>query len=164
MAAPLFPPSDPPPSDPPQSDPIAARLAPGQVLARGVCRALQDLGFAPLPEMVPARGLRVDVMALGPKGEVWVIECKSSRADFTSDRKWAGYLDWCDRFFWAVSPDFPLDLLPADDGLFLADGYGAELCRMAPHHPLAGARRKVVVQSFARQAAQRLARLTDPQS
>ncbi|MEO1794474.1 MAG: MmcB family DNA repair protein, partial [Pseudomonadota bacterium] len=84
---------------------------PGQRLARGVCRHLLDLNFVSVEELTPTRGLRVDVMALGPKGEVWVIECKSSRADFTGDHKWQGYLDWCDRFFWAVDGDFPTDLL-----------------------------------------------------
>ena len=43
---------------------------PGQILARGVCRFLSDaLDFACLEEFVPERGKRVDVMALGPKGE-----------------------------------------------------------------------------------------------
>ena len=85
-------------------------LQPGQLLARGVCRHLRTLDFACAEELVPTRGLRVDVMALGPKGEIWVIECKSSRADFQSDHKWQGYLEWCDRFFWAVDGDFPTDL------------------------------------------------------
>jgi hypothetical protein len=134
----------------------------GPALARGVCRCLTDLGFAPLTEIVPTRGLRVDVMALGPKGEVWVIECKSSRADFLSDQKWQLYLPWCDRFFWAVSPEFPQELLPEGTGLFLADHYGAELVRDAPSDPLPAARRKALVQLFARQAALRLGRLVDP--
>jgi hypothetical protein len=136
--------------------------APGMRLARGVCRYLADTGFAPLTEFAPERGARVDVMALGPKGEVWIIECKSSRADFTSDRKWQSYLAWCDRFFWAVSPDFPVSLLPADTGVMLGDDFGADLVRMAPEIPLAGARRRALTQAFARQAALRLARARDP--
>ena len=137
-------------------------LPPGMVLARGVCRCLTSLGFAPLTEFVPVRGLRVDVMALGPKGEIWVVECKSGRADFQGDRKWQGYLDWCDRFFWAVDPDFPIYILPDATGLMLGDGYGAELVRMAPESRLAPARRKALTQAFARQAAWRLARQVDP--
>ena len=74
-------------------------LQPGQLLARGVSRHLASHGFASVEELVPTRGLRVDVMALGPKGEVWVVECKSSRADFQTDQKWQGYLEWCDRYF-----------------------------------------------------------------
>ena len=138
------------------------RLMPGQLLARGVSRHLLGNDFVTLEEVVPTPGLRVDVMALGPKGEIWVVECKSGRADFLTDRKWQGYLEWCDRFFWAVDADFPTDLLPQGTGLILADGYGAEILRMGPETPLAGARRKMMVQKFARHAALRLQALRDP--
>ena len=142
--------------------PDANHLPPGQRIARGVCRALRDLGFACIEEFVPKRGLRVDILALGPKGELWVIECKSSRADFTSDHKWQGYLEWGDRYFWAVGADFPSELLPEETGLIIADAYGAEVLRMAPEVKLAAARRKVLVQKFARHAAHRLQALRDP--
>lgn len=137
-------------------------LAPGQLLARGVCRHLLGHNFVTVEELVPAGGLRVDVMALGPKGEVWIVECKSSRADFIGDRKWQGYLEWCDRFFWAVDADFPLELLPEDSGLILADPYDAEILRLGPETKLAPARRKVMVQKFARHAALRLQATRDP--
>ena len=142
--------------------PLVPDLMPGQVLARGVARHLASLGWVTVEELVPARGLRVDVMALGPKGEIWVIECKSSRADFMADSKWEGYLEWCDRFFWAVDGDFPVDLLPVDSGLIIADAYDAEIIRMAPEDRLAAARRKVMVQKFATHAARRLHGLRDP--
>ncbi|MBE3639846.1 MmcB family DNA repair protein [Mangrovicoccus sp. HB182678] len=135
---------------------------PGQRLARGTGRHLRDLGFAVLEEFVPARGLRVDVIALGPKGEIWIVECKSGRADFTSDRKWTGYLDWCDRFFWAVDADFPEGLLPPETGLILADAWDAEIVRMGPEARLASARRTALMRGFARQAAWRLQALRDP--
>ena len=137
-------------------------LMPGQLLARGVCRHLLDHGFVTVEELVPCAGLRVDVMALGPKGEIWIVECKSSRTDYISDRKWQGYLEWADRFFWAVDTEFPVDLLPPETGLIMADGYGAEILRMGPATPLAGARRKVITQKFARHAALRLQGLRDP--
>ena len=140
----------------------AASLAPGQLLARGVARHLASIGVASIEEFVPAKGLRVDVMGLGAKGEIWVVECKSGRADFQSDNKWQGYLDWCDRFFWAVDGDFPTDLLPDDTGLIIADGYDAEIIRMGPEARLAPARRKVMVQKFATHAARRLHSLRDP--
>jgi hypothetical protein len=142
--------------------PDMPRALPGQLLARGVSRHLLGHDFVTLEEVVPAPGLRVDVMGLGPRGEIWVVECKSGRADFMTDRKWQGYLDWCDRFFWAVDAGFPTDLLPQDTGLILADGYGAEILRMGPEMPLAAARRKAMVQKFARQAALRLQALRDP--
>jgi hypothetical protein len=137
-------------------------VMPGQRLARGVCRALRSLDFVVVEELVPAPGLRVDVMALGPKGEVWIVECKSGRADYVTDRKWQGYLEWCDRFFWAVDADFPADLLPQGSGLIIADAYDAEILSMGPDTPLAPARRKVMVQKFARHAAARLQALRDP--
>ncbi len=146
--------------DGPASD--TAPLAPGQLLARGVARHLLGHDFVSLQEIVPAPGLRVDVMALGPHGEVWVVECKSSRTDYITDRKWQGYLDWCDRFFWAVDADFPTELLPDETGLMLADSYDAEIVRMGPEAKLAGARRKAVLQKFARHAALRLQTLRDP--
>jgi hypothetical protein len=148
----------------PATDPLLQPLPalPGQRLARGVCRHLTALGYACVEEMVPAPGLRVDVMALGPKGEMWVVECKSGRADFRADRKWQGYLDFCDRFFWAVDADFPTDLLPDGTGLLLADSYDAEILRMGPETPLAGARRRAMLLRFARHAAGRLMVARDP--
>ncbi len=101
-------------------------------------------------------------MGLGPKGELWVIECKSSRADYQSDSKWQGYLEWCDRFFWAVDTDFPTDLLPEETGLIIADAYDAEIIRMSPESKLAPARRKKMIQKFAVDAARRLQTLRDP--
>ncbi|AWI82793.1 hypothetical protein CEW88_03405 [Alloyangia pacifica] len=139
-------------------------MMPGQLLARGVCRHLASLGFAPVEEFVPERGRRVDVMALGPKGEIWVVECKSSRADYMSDGKWQGYLDWCDRYFWAVDELFPTDLLPEGTGLIIADAYDAEILRMAPETKLSGARRNALIRRFAAHAARRLQALRDPEA
>lgn len=137
-------------------------LMPGQLLARGVSRHMRSHDFVTVEELTPTSGLRVDVMALGPKSEIWVIECKSSRADFQSDHKWQGYLEWCDRFFWAVDTDFPTELLPDETGLIIADGYDAEIIRMGPETKLAPTRRKVMVQKFARHAAIRAQYARDP--
>lgn len=146
------------------NSPEGIQMMPGQVLARGVCRHLAGHGFAVVEEFVPERGKRVDVMALGPKGQIWVVECKSSRADFTSDQKWDGYLEWCDRYFWAVDEAFPTDLLPQETGLIIADGYDAEILRMGEERKLAGARRNAVIRRFATHAARRLHALRDPQA
>ncbi len=137
-------------------------MQPGQLLARGVARHLRRYDFACVEEFVPARGLRTDVYAVGPKGEIWVIECKSSRADYLSDHKWQGYLEFCDRFFWAVDRDFPLDLLPEETGLIIADPYDAEVVKMGPESKLAPARRKKMTLKFARDAARRLQGYRDP--
>lgn len=145
-----------------RDDAPTTTLMPGQILARGVCRHLRSHDFVSVEELVPTSGLRVDVMALGPKGEIWIIECKSSRSDFQTDHKWEGYLDWCDRFFWAVDTAFPTDLLPDDTGLMIADAYDAEIVRMGPETKLAPARRKVMTQKFARHAAIRAQSARDP--
>lgn len=137
-------------------------LTPGQMLARGVARHLRTLDFVSVEELVPTSGLRVDVMALGPKDEIWVVECKSGRADFQADQKWQGYLDWCDRFFWAVDLEFPTELLPAETGLIIADGYDAEIVRMPDEDKLPAARRKVMMRKFARHAAVRAQAARDP--
>ncbi|WP_339113286.1 MmcB family DNA repair protein [Thioclava sp. GXIMD2076] len=139
-----------------------SEMQPGQILARGMARALTDLGLASVLEMPLRPRLRADVMALSRKGEIWIIECKSSRADFMSDHKWQGYLDWCDRYYWAVDSDFPQELLPEETGLFIADGYGAEMLREAPEARLAPARRKALTLDFARIAAARLQGYRDP--
>ena len=139
------------------------RRKPGQMLARGVCRHLLGHDFVTVEEFVPAQGLRVDVLALGPKGELWVVECKSGAADYRSDHKWQGYLPYCDRFFWAVDEDFPTDLLPEGTGLIVADAYDGEILRMGPEMRLAPARRRVLVQQFARHAALRWHGLRDPE-
>ncbi len=135
---------------------------PGQQLTRGVARLLLSLGHASLAEFVPQGGLRVDVISISPKGEIWIVECKSSRADFMGDHKWQGYLEWCDRFFWAVDGDFEESLLPETGGLMRADAWGAEIMRMAPEARLAAARRTRLMRDIARVAALRLQALTDP--
>jgi hypothetical protein len=134
----------------------------GRMLARGAARLLASHGFQSLEEFVPASGLRVDLMALGPRSEIWIVECKSGVADFRADRKWQGYLDWCDRFFWAVDSDFPVDLLPDATGLILADDYGGEIVRVSEPRKLSPARRKSLVHGFALTAARRLHHLRDP--
>ena len=139
-------------------------LFPGQRLARGVGRHLRGLDFATLLEFVPSPGLRVDVAALGPRGEIRIVECKSSRTDFVADLKWRGYLDWCDRFFWAVDEAFPTDILPPDAGLIIADAWDAEVQRWPEASPLPGARRKALTLRFARAAAGRLGALVDPEA
>jgi hypothetical protein len=139
-----------------------AASKPGQLLARGVCRHLIGHDFVAVEEFTPARGLRVDVIGLGPKGEIWIVECKSSRADFQGDCKWQGYLEWCDRYFWAVDDAFPTDLLPPETGLIIADSFDAEIVRMGPESRLAPARRKVLTHKFARHAALRWQLARDP--
>jgi hypothetical protein len=139
--------------------PILSRPDVTLLLARGVTRLLLDHGLTPVLEVPLANGRRADVMALGPKGEIWIIETKSCLADYAVDQKWPDYIEYCDRFFFAVTEDFPHELIPENVGLIVADGFGGAILRDSPERPLAGARRKAVTLLFARLAALRLAEL-----
>ena len=130
-------------------------------IARGTLRLLALHDFAGIPEFTLAHGRRADILALGPKGEIWLIEIKSSVQDFRTDEKWEEYLPYCDRFSFSVSPDFPQELIPPDVGLIIADRFGAEILREGPVAPLAAARRKAITLVFARVAARRLHALFD---
>ena len=81
-----------------------------------------------------------------------------------SDSKWQGYLDYCDRFFWAVGPEFPVDLLPEQSGLIIADAWGGEILRYPDESKLAGARRKAMTLKLARDTARRLQAYRDPKT
>ncbi|MEP0454891.1 MAG: MmcB family DNA repair protein, partial [Roseibium sp.] len=107
-------------------------------------------------------GRRADLIALGPKHELWIVEVKSSVADFRSDTKWPDYREHCDRLFFATHTDMPNEIFPEDAGLIISDGYGAEILRDAPEHKVAAATRKAVTLRFARLAAHRLHDLSDP--
>lgn len=133
-----------------------------RAVARGAERALRLLGYAVIREMTFANGRRADLMALSREGTMHVIEVKSSIEDFRSDGKWHEYRDYCDHFFFAVGSDFPLERLPEDVGLIVADAYGGAVLRPAPQHPLAPARRKALTLAFARLAGERLMLLNDP--
>ncbi|MEZ5773201.1 MAG: MmcB family DNA repair protein [Hyphomicrobiaceae bacterium] len=132
-------------------------------IQRGACRLLRALGAAPLTELTLADGRRADIAALFDNGDIWMVEVKSSLADFRADQKWPDYLAWCDRLFFAVAPDFPREILPAEAGILLADRYGAEIVVEAPVTRLPAARRKAVTHRFARAAALRLMTALDPE-
>jgi len=144
-----------PPVDGRQSEHAAA-------VQRGVGRLLRAGGYAIVTELPLMTGRRADVVALGPDGEIWIVEIKSSVEDFRVDRKWPEYRISCDRLFFATHAAVPLDIFPDEAGLILADAYGAELIREAPEHRLAGASRKAMMVRFAQAAALRLHGLVDP--
>lgn len=126
-----------------------------RALARGISRMLLDLGLTPLLELPLGNGRRADIVGLAPGGELWIIETKSCLADYAVDQKWPDYLDYCDRFFFGVTEEFPRALIPDECGLIVADGFGGAVLRDSPLRPLAGARRKAMTLSYARLAALR---------
>ncbi|NMG37900.1 MmcB family DNA repair protein [Chelativorans sp. ZYF759] len=123
---------------------------------RGVQRLLIEMGASVVPELSLASGRRADLVALTRKGDIWIIEIKSSIEDFRVDRKWPEYRLHSDRFFFATHPDVPADIFPEECGFILSDGYGAEMLREAPEHRLAAATRKALTLRIARAAANRL--------
>ncbi len=126
-------------------------------VTRGAGRLMLDLGYAPVAEVGLPNGRRADLMCLGPRGDIAIVEVKSSAEDYLTDRKWSEYRPYCDRFYFAVAPHFPQDLLPEDPGLIVADGFGGAVLREAPYNPLVGARRKALTIAFGRLAAMRSA-------
>ena len=81
-----------------------------------------------------ASGRRADLVALGADGEIWIVEIKSSVADFRADQKWMDYRLHCDRLFFATTIDVPCEIFPHDTGLIVADAFGAEIVCEAPEH------------------------------
>jgi hypothetical protein len=126
-----------------------------QEVTRGAARLLIGLGFAPLAEVGLPNGRRADLMALGPRGEIAIVEVKSSLEDYRVDRKWGEYAPYCEQFYFAVSPTFPRQILPPEPGLIVADGFGGAILTESPLTPLAPARRKALTLAFARLAALR---------
>jgi hypothetical protein len=129
---------------------------------RGAARRLVDEGNAVLAELPLGNGRRADLVAIDRAATITIVEVKSGRADFLADRKWQAYLAFCDRFYFAVGPDFPAALLPAGEGLIVADRFAAEIMREGPLRALGAARRKAMLLRFARLAATRLHTLLDP--
>jgi hypothetical protein len=132
-------------------------------VARGTTRLLHSLGFSVVSELALASGRRADLVALSAGGELWIVEIKSSVADFRADQKWHDYRLHSDRLFFATTMEVPCEIFPKDTGLIVADAFGAEIVCDAPEHRLHASTRRSVMLAFARAAALRLAALADPE-
>jgi hypothetical protein len=138
------------------------------VVARGVSRLFLRNQIMVQPEVSLRNNRRADLMGLTIKGEIIIVEIKCSRADLLGDQKWPEYLEYCDRFFWAVPAGFDIGPLHSDAfmperaGLIIADAYDAEIARPAALVPVAPARRKTETQRLARLAMRRLMGIADP--
>jgi len=131
-------------------------------LARGVSRLLLAEGLSPIMEFSLPNNRRLDVAALAPDGTITGIEIKISVADLRADDKWPDYLSFCDLFFFAVPPEFPLAMLPASTGLIVADRFGGAIIRESRSKMLHASRRRALTLRFAMIAAERLTRSFDP--
>jgi hypothetical protein len=132
-----------------------------EALARGVGRYLTEAGYATLTELILPNGRRVDVIGIDRAGAIAVVEIKTSAADFRGDAKWPEYREYCDRFYFAVPEGFPVELIEAPCGLFVADAYGAALLRESDMVAVNAARRRTLLLRFAGIAADRLRSFTD---
>src|SRR5881409_1330763 len=132
-------------------------------IARGTARLLRALGFSCVSELPLPSGRRADLVALNERGDIWIVEIKSSIEDLRADQKWQDYRAHCDRLFFAFTQDLPCEIFPQETGLIVADAYGAYLHCEAPEHKLAAATRKQMTVRFAMAAALRINRLVDPQ-
>ncbi|MGF1462400.1 MAG: MmcB family DNA repair protein [Maricaulaceae bacterium] len=136
------------------------RLDDARQIARGAARVMLHHGFSPIQEFALPNQQRADLAGLAPGGDVMIVEVKSGLADLRADQKWRGYLDYADLFYFAVSERFPLNALPAEAGIIVADGFDGAIVREATRFALAPARRTALTRRFARAAAERLARAT----
>ncbi|HEY3797464.1 MAG TPA: DNA repair putative endonuclease MmcB [Caulobacteraceae bacterium] len=136
---------------------VQSRPETTSAVTRGAALLVAQMGFAPLLEVTLPNGRRADIMALGPRGQMVIVEVKSGVLDFRTDQKWAEYGPYCDAFYFAVAPEFPREILPQEPGLIVADNFGGAVLREAPLAPLVGARRKALTIAFGRLAALRAA-------
>jgi len=134
----------------------------GVRLAKGVQVLLTAMGYESLREVKLRTGRRVDVMGINSKGRIVVVEVKSGPADYRVDEKWTDYLEFCDEYYFAVDEDFPQDLLPPEQGLIIADGFGGAIVTPSVDFKLNASRRKNVILRFARIAARRLSAAETP--
>lgn len=138
-------------------------------VARGVSRLFIRNQIVVQPEVSLRNHRRADLMGISQKGEVILVEIKCARGDLLGDQKWLEYLDYCDRFYWAVPAGFdhsPIAgeaFLPERTGLIVADAYDAEIIRPAALVAMAAARRKVETERLARIAMRRLMGIADPE-
>ena len=153
-------------------DPVPACFADSPLAARDVARGVTRMFFNqdifPICEVPLRNGRRADMMAIDSAGTITIVEIKVSRADLFGDHKWVDYLDFCDRFYWAVPSGFDLAPFEAECfqpglcGLLVADRYDAAVVREPSLRKLPAARRKVETLRFARRAARRLVGDLDP--
>lgn len=148
--------------NPDQADENIGPLTGAAAVARGVARLFSRHDIMVLSEVSLPNKRRADLMGVDAKGQIVIVEIKVSRADLLGDNKWTEYLDYCDRFYWALPGEFDIspldrpDFMPDRAGLIIADAYDAEMVRSAATHALAPARRKTETMRLARRSMQRL--------
>lgn len=150
------------------SDSLADAAITAAHVTRGIQRLFARNDIWCLAEMPLRGGRRADLMGVDSKGRIVIVEIKVARADLLGDAKWTDYLEFCDRFYWGLSPLLDRACMeteafrPETCGLIVADGYDAEILRPAASLALAPARRKLEVERLARTAMRRQVVAADP--
>jgi len=138
------------------------------MVARGVARLFARHAIWMMREYTLPNKRRADLIGTDKNGNIILVEVKVAKADLVGDQKWVEYLDYCDQFYWALSPNLDQTIveqelfLPERSGLVIADGYDAEILRPAKPHPLAPARRTKLLKLLSHGALRRVAAHNDP--
>lgn len=138
-------------------------------IARGLSRLFHRQSLTVLCEVPLPNGRRADMVAIDARGQISIIEIKVAKADLLGDGKWPDYLDWCDRFYWALSPTLDPDWIagpqwqPERCGLIVADRYDAVVMRDAAETALSPARRRSELLRIGRLAMRRMMVTLDPE-
>lgn len=102
--------------------------------------------------------LRADVLCMNLKTDIVLIEVKSSVSDFTTDKKWDKYLQYCNRMYFAFTPDVASSLGAKLDavkqygiGILVLDANTGYLRATvgAKYRPMPGSVKKVLVTRMA---------------
>ena len=93
-------------------------------------------------------GQFADLVVRCADGELWIVEIKSSKQDFRTDKKWKGYRRYCDRLFFATTPNMQTKIFPNNTGLIVANLFEASLVRDAPLLRLAPSTRNAMISCF----------------
>ncbi len=155
-------------TDPAPAGPTIEDRCRAEDVVRGLSRLFATRGEVVLAEVPLPNGRRADLVAIDRRGMISIIEVKVARADLIADSKWPDYLDWADRFYWALSPALDASLLDGADrlpercGLIIADRYDGAVVREAALVPLAAARRKAEHLRIGRLAMRRTMAWLDP--
>lgn len=103
-----------PAMDSPIHAPDRCSLVGADAVARGVARMFARHRIAVQREVGLRNFRRADLMGVSAKGEVILVEIKCSKADLLADQKWPEYLDYCDKYYWAIPPELDAALLDGE--------------------------------------------------
>ncbi len=130
---------------------MATRKEIADALTRMVVMHWSKRGYSSFVQQgVNRRGrLRADVVSLHLRGHIIITEVKSCKADFTTDKKYGQYSEYCDQMYMAWPTDFGVEL-DANIGLLLPNTVGhLRVARRASVVKMTGALRRMLITRLA---------------